>query len=88
MFDALDFKWARVQGKRYQNFMKMKDMQARSDNFIVDGYPYMRDGGWYAAALPLIAIEGERLGLNFTVIPTIKNRLHGAITFQFKLRVW
>ena len=41
MFDALDFKWACVQGKRYQNFMKMKDMQARSDNFIVDGYPYM-----------------------------------------------
>lgn len=54
----------------------------------LDGYPNMRSGGWYLAALPLIAIEGKRLGLNFTVIPTVENRLHGAITFQIKLRVW
>lgn len=54
----------------------------------LDGYPNMRDGSWFVVALPLVAIEGERLGINFSVVPTIDDRLHGAIVLQFKLRVW
>jgi hypothetical protein len=52
------------------------------------GYPNYRDGGWFLAPLPLLAVEGRRLGLNLSVIPTIRNRLDGAIAIQLKLRVW
>ena len=52
-----------------------------------DGYPRMRDGGWFAVPLPLLSIEGRYLGANLTVVPTIGDRLHGAIAVQFKLRV-
>ena len=53
-----------------------------------DGYPNYRDGGWFVAALPLLAVEGRYFGVNLTVIPTIQNRLDGALSVQFKLRVW
>jgi hypothetical protein len=32
------------------------------------------------------AIEGKNWGLNIAYVPTIKNRLYGAITFQLKYR--
>jgi hypothetical protein len=54
----------------------------------IDGYPRMQDGGWFAFAMPLVAIEGDRLGVNLSVVPTIPDRLHGAFIVQFKLRVW
>lgn len=53
-----------------------------------DGYPAMRDGGWFAAILPLISIHNERVGVNFTIVPNYSNRLHGAIAAQFILRIW
>ena len=53
-----------------------------------DGYPNYRDGGWFVAALPVLAIEGRYFGVNMSVIPTIGNRLDGALAVQFKLRVW
>ena len=53
-----------------------------------DGYPNYRNGAWFPAALPMLAIEGERVGANIFFVPTIKNRLDGAIAIQFKLRVW
>jgi len=53
-----------------------------------DGYPNYRNGAWFPAVLPMLAIEGERVGANIFFVPTIKNRLDGAIAVQFKLRVW
>ena len=53
-----------------------------------DGYPRYRDGGWFVAPLPLLAVEGRRLGVNLSVIPTIRDRLNGAIAVQLKLRIW
>jgi len=53
-----------------------------------DGYPNYRRGGWFVAPLPLLAIEGRRLGVNLSVIPTIRGRLDGALAVQLKLRVW
>ncbi|NEX64156.1 hypothetical protein [Noviherbaspirillum galbum] len=52
------------------------------------GYPKMRDGGWFLAAIPVLTLEGERLGLNIGIVPTYKDRLYGAISFQLKLKVW
>jgi len=53
-----------------------------------DGYPNYRDGGWFVAPLPVLAIEGSRLGVNLSLIPTVKNRFDGALAVQVKLRVW
>ena len=53
-----------------------------------DGYPNYRHGGWFVAPLPVLAIEGTRFGANLSVIPTIRNRLDGALAVQVKLRIW
>ena len=53
-----------------------------------NGYPNYRNGALFPAALPMLALEGERVGANIFFVPTIKNRLDGAISVQIKLRVW
>lgn len=53
-----------------------------------DGYPNYRNGGYFLAPLPLVSIEGRYVGVNLSVIPTIRNRLDGALAVQFKFRVW
>jgi hypothetical protein len=53
-----------------------------------DGYPNYRNGGWFVAPLPLLSIEGRRLGANVALIPTVANRFDGAVAVQLKLRVW
>jgi hypothetical protein len=40
-FDAVEFVWKGLPQKKYDNFMKMRHMQASPDCFTVDGYPYM-----------------------------------------------
>ena len=52
-----------------------------------DGYTNYHNGGWFIAPLPILSIEGNRIGVNFTVVPTVKNRLDGAIGFQLKVRI-
>ncbi len=52
-----------------------------------DGYPNYRNGGWFVAPLPLLAVEGRHLGVNLSIIPTIENRLDGAFSIQAKLRI-
>lgn len=54
----------------------------------LDGYPRVRNGGWYVAPLPIVSFEARRLGVNLTAVPTIEDRLHGALIVQIKLRVW
>jgi hypothetical protein len=51
-----------------------------------DGYPNYRNGNWFPSLIPTAAIEGKHWGLNVAVIPTIKNRLYGALTLQLKYR--
>ena len=53
-----------------------------------DGYPNYRNGGWFVAPLPMLSIEGKRLGANIGLIPTVANRFDGALAVQIKLRVW
>lgn len=55
---------------------------------VFDGYPSYRSGGWFPAALPVLAVEYERIGVNLFLVPTIANRLDGAVSVQLKLRVW
>lgn len=49
-----------------------------------DGYPLMREGGWFAAVVPAMAIEGRRFGMNIFVIPKIGDKVNGALSFQVK----
>ena len=53
-----------------------------------DGYPNNRDGGWFVALLPVLAVEGKYVGANFSIVPTIKDKVHGAVVLQIKFRVW
>ncbi|MBU1235433.1 MAG: hypothetical protein KJ634_00100 [Gammaproteobacteria bacterium] len=52
-----------------------------------NGYPRMHDGGWFLAAIPVLSYEYGRVGLNVAIVPTYKDRLYGAISFQLKLKV-
>ena len=53
-----------------------------------DGYPNYRQGAWFVAPMPMLSIEGRRLGANISLIPTVANRFDGALAVQVKLRVW
>jgi len=53
-----------------------------------DGYPKMRDGGWFLAVIPAATFEYKRVGINIAVVPSYKNRLHGGISMQLKLKLW
>lgn len=52
-----------------------------------NGYPHMRDGGWFPALIPVVSVEYERVGVNFAIVPKYKDRLHGAFTIQLKFRL-
>ena len=52
-----------------------------------NGYPKMRDGGWFLAAIPVISMEYQRVGVNFAIVPTYKERLHGALSVQLKFKL-
>ena len=53
-----------------------------------DGYPKMRDRGWFPAVIPTFTYEYERVGLNVGVIPTYKDRLYGGISVQLKVKLF
>ncbi len=53
-----------------------------------DGYPRYRNGDWFPAVLPVLAVEYKRVGVNIFIVPAIQDRLDGAISVQLKLRVW
>ncbi len=53
-----------------------------------NGYPNMKNGGWFLAALPVVSADWNRFGINLAYIPTLSNRLYGGITLQVKIKVW
>ncbi|MCE3262317.1 MAG: hypothetical protein K0R43_1396 [Pseudoduganella sp.] len=52
-----------------------------------DGYPRMRNGGWFLAAIPVVSVEYQRVGVNFAIVPKYKERLHGALSVQLKFKL-
>jgi hypothetical protein len=52
-----------------------------------DGYPKMRDGGWFPALVPTMAVEGRRVGLNISYIPKIGDKVNSALSFQVKFNI-
>lgn len=53
-----------------------------------NGYPKMRHGDWFLAAIPVASIEYKQVGLNLAIIPSYKDRLYGALSFQLKIKVF
>ena len=53
-----------------------------------NGHPQTNNGGWFPAALPALTWEGDRVGANVFVIPTIVDKANGAISVQLKLKVF
>ena len=53
-----------------------------------NGYPKMRDGGWFPALIPTASFEYKRVGVNVAFVPKYKDRLYGALSIQLKLKVF
>ena len=52
-----------------------------------NGYASTNNGGWFPAIFPAATIEGKWVGANMFFIPTVGDRVHGAISLQLKLKV-
>jgi hypothetical protein len=52
-----------------------------------NGYPHMRDGGWFPAAIPTLTFDYRRVGVNIGVVPSYKDRLYGGISVQLKFKL-
>jgi hypothetical protein len=53
-----------------------------------NGYPHMRDGGWFPALIPMATFDYQRVGVNIGVVPSYKDRLYGGISFQLKFKLY
>ena len=51
-----------------------------------NGYPKAFGGGWFPAVIPVATYESGRWGLNMALVPPLKDRLYGAVSFQLKFR--
>lgn len=51
-----------------------------------NGYPNAYKGGWFPALIPTASLEGRHWGLNVALVPPLKDRLYGAVSFQLKFR--
>ena len=51
-----------------------------------NGYPKAFNGGWFPAVLPVASWESRNLGMNVMLVPPLKDRLYGAVSFQLKYR--
>lgn len=54
---------------------------------LFDGYPKVNNSGWFVAVIPAVSIEHQRLGANLAVVPTFRDKLHGAVSLQLKFKL-
>jgi len=53
-----------------------------------NGYQSTNNGGWFPAVLPALTMEEGRFGANLFLIPTVGDRVHGAISLQIKVKLF
>jgi hypothetical protein len=53
-----------------------------------NGYTATNNGGWFPAIFPALTIEGKWVGANLFFIPTVGDKVHGAISLQLKLKLY
>ena len=97
---ALDDKWRVTAGQfinsdnapsnylgAYYQPWQVGDIKVGVVGGAFNGYPKAFNGGWFPAVLPVASWESGRVGLNVTLVPPLKDRLYGAISFQLKFRL-
>lgn len=79
---------------QHSNYIGMYVMPWRWESFKLgavvgafDGYPRANQGGWFPALVPMVSFERESWGLNTAIVPTVKGKLHGGISFQLKYKL-
>ena len=53
---------------------------------VFNGYTKAFNGGWFPAVIPTASFEGQHWGLSVALVPPLKDRLYGALSFQVKFR--
>lgn len=53
-----------------------------------NGYPRMRNGGWFLAAIPVASFDYRSVGVNVAFVPNYRDRLYGALAVQLKLKLF
>lgn len=53
-----------------------------------DGYPFVNNGAWFPVLIPVVSIEYRSVGASLAFVPTYQDKLHGAISVQFKVRLF
>ena len=51
------------------------------------GYKSTNNGGWFPAIFPALTLEKKWIGLNLFLIPTIPDKVQGAVSLQLKLKI-
>lgn len=54
---------------------------------MFDGYPRMREGGWFPAVIPMATLEYQRVGVNVGFVPSYRDRLYGGLSVQLKFKL-
>jgi hypothetical protein len=62
------------------------DVSAGAALSLIDGYPTTNNEGWFLAPLPVLAIEGKRVGVNLILVPNFSRG--AALAAQLKLKLW
>ncbi|MDB5932985.1 MAG: hypothetical protein JWQ01_329 [Massilia sp.] len=52
-----------------------------------NGYPRMRQGGWFPALIPVATVEYKYVGVNLGFVPSYKDRLYGGLSVQLKFKL-
>lgn len=55
---------------------------------VIDGYPKMKNGGWFPLAVPVIGFEYQRVGANLVVVPEYRERVYGSLSLQVKFKLF
>jgi len=86
VFENSDRQTSRYVGAYVMPF-QMGALKAGAAVGAFDGYPKMREGGWFPALIPTMAIEGRRVGLNVSYTPKIGDKVSSALSFQVKFNI-
>lgn len=86
-FDNSDRQWSNYAGVIWQPYA-LGPVRVGLALAAFDGYPNMRGGGWFPAAIPTLTYEYKRVGVNVGIIPTYRDRLYGGVSVQLKLRLF
>ena len=54
----------------------------------VDGYPGVNNGGWFPVVIPAASLEYKSIGANVIFIPSLKDKVYGALSVQLKVKVY